>query len=377
MPRVEFYKHNVNENDLEALKQTLKGIFLTTGQVVEDFEKKLANYLKVRYTIGLMSGTHALQLALTYYQIGPGDEVITTPLSYTATADAIEYVGARPVFVDVEKSTGNIDVNLIEEKITNKSKVILPVHLYGQMVDMTRMKEMADQYRLKIIEDAAHSLEGRREEVRPGQLGDLAAFSFYATKAITCGEGGAIATNNQEAYNWFKKARSHGLNREVAARHHDNFQHYDKEFLGFKANMSNIQAALLINQLDRVEDYLQRKEEICQKYNTAFSKIKDIKLLDVLPQVKHARHLYIILVPALHRDKILAQIKQKGVGAIVNYQPIHLLSYYKNKYGYSEGDFPVAEEIGASTISLPLYPKLTDQEVDYIIEVVSAVLEKY
>ncbi len=374
---IEFYKHNVNSEDLKKVKQTVEGFFLTTGKTVSGFEKALANYLGVKYSIGLTSATHGLEMALSYYNIGPDDEVITTPLSYTATTDAIEYVGAKPIFVDVEKTTGNINADLITSKINSKTRAIIPVHLYGQMANMKKIKKIAQKYNLKIIEDAAQCLEGKINGKGPGQLSDIAVFSFYATKAITCGEGGAIATNDKKIYDWFKKARCHGLNQEVSTRYNNYSLKYDKLFLGFKANMSNLQAAFLINQLKRVEKNLKIKEKICQKYTRAFAKIKNIKTLNSLPEIKHARHLYTILIPQNKRSEILIQLRKNSIATQINYKPIHLLSYYKNKYGYKLGDFPIAEKIGASTITLPLYSKLTDQEINYIIQKIKFILKKY
>jgi dTDP-4-amino-4,6-dideoxygalactose transaminase len=321
-----------------------------------------------------MSATHGLELALAYYKIGKGDEVITTPLTYTATADVIEYCGAKPVFVDVEESTGNIDVGLIEKKITKKTKAIIPVHLYGQMIDQKALNRLAKKYKLHIIEDAAHCLEGQRDGLQPGQLSDVAVFSFYATKAISSGEGGALVTNNKDMYLWARKARNHGLNREVAQRHLQNFKHYDKEFLGYKTNMSNIQAALLVHQLDRVNANLKIKEKICKEFDKSFSKVKEVKILNKIKGVKHARHLYTILVPPEKRDNLVIELKKKGVAVVVNYIPVHLLSYYRKKYNFHMSDYPAAEKIGFSTISLPLYSKLKDKEVKYIISAVKNAL---
>jgi UDP-4-amino-4-deoxy-L-arabinose-oxoglutarate aminotransferase len=366
--KIEFYKHDISRVDIANLNKVLKGVFLTTGETVADFEKKLAVFLDAKHVVGLMSGTAALHLSLAYFGIGPGDEVITTPLTYTATLDAIEYLGAKPILVDVEVKTGNMNAELIKNKITKKTKAILPVHLYGQMCDMRKIRKIADKFGLKIIEDSAHCLEGERDGVRPAQLGDIACFSFYATKNITCGEGGAIATNIADAGEWFKKARSHGLNKDVSARYGKTYAHYDKEFLGFKCNMSNIQAALMLDQLKRIRRQLKIRERICQTYNQSFSKIENINLLELVADTVSTRYLYTILVDKDRRDDIMQQLRQQGIHTVVNYRPAHLLSYYRKKYGLKEGDFPVAEDIGSRTLSLPLYPKLTGREIKYIIE---------
>ena len=200
------------------------------------------------------------------YGIGPGDEVITTPMTFIATANAVIHAGATPVFVDVEPETGNINANLIENAITSRTKAILPVHLYGQMCDMKKIRKIADKNHLVVIEDAAHAIEVNRDEIRPGELGDAACFSFYPTKSITSGEGGAIATNNEGISEKLTKLRLHGMSKGAAERYSRRYEHWDMEMLGWKYNMDNIQAALLLNQLEHVEEFRDRREEICQKY---------------------------------------------------------------------------------------------------------------
>ncbi len=365
--KVDFYKHNLTAEDKRECMKVLDSLFLTTGSVVGDFEEKFAHYMSSKYAVGVNSCTDALFMALKYYGVTRGDEVITTPMSFIATADAIEYCGATPVFVDVEPSTGNINAELIEEKITAKTKVILPVHLYGQMCDMKKIRAIADAHKLKIIEDSAHCIEGIRDGVRPGQLGDIACFSFYATKNITSGEGGALTTNDVSAYEWLKKARLHGMSKNAADRYTKKYEHYDMEFLGYKSNMTNIQASLLIHQLDRAESNLIKKENISEKYSIGLEKNNDIGIPGILPNSKHARHIYTIWVDPAKRDATMHKLQEAGIGVAVNFRPIHLMSYYKKKYGYAPGSFPTAEKIGASTITIPLYPKLTDKEIQYVI----------
>jgi len=244
--KVEFYKHNLSREDKQKLAECLDGIFLTTGQYVSEFESNLGKYLQVKHAIGLNSCTSALFLSLKALGIGPGDEVITTPLTFIASANAILHTGARPKFVDVEDKTGLIDPNNIDSVITEKSKAIIPVHLYGQMCDMAKIQFISNKHQLKIIEDAAHCIEGIRNGIQPGKLSDAACFSFYATKNITCGEGGAVVTNNEELAQRIIKLRSFGMTKEAAARHAGKYQHWDMDVLGYKANMSNIQAALQI-----------------------------------------------------------------------------------------------------------------------------------
>ncbi len=371
--KIEFYRHNLTEEDKDECRKVLDSLFLTTGGTVKEFETKFATYLGANHAIAVTSCTAALHLALQYFNIGPGDEVITTPMTFIATANTIEYCGAKPVFVDVEPDTGNMDAEKIEAAITPKTKAIVPVHLYGQMCDMAKIKAIADKYTLKVIEDAAHCIEGSRNGVKPGQLSDMACFSFYATKNLACGEGGAITCNDPAMYDWLLKARQHGMSKSAADRYTVRYQHYDMEFLGFKYNLSNIAAALLLHQLDRLEGYLREKEMIAQKFNRGFNKNSGISLPSVLPNSKHARHLYTIWVDPASRDSYMQQMQEAGIGIAVNFRSVHLMNFYTSRYGYKRGDFPNSEKIGDSTITIPLYPKLTDEETDHIVESVNRI----
>ncbi len=366
--KIEFYKHNLSVKDKKECLKALDSLFLTTGNIVDNFEKKLAEYLGSKYAVGVTSCTDALFLSLKYFNIKEGDEVITTPLSFISTANVIEYCGAKPIFVDVEISTGNIDANLIEKAITKKTKAIVVVHLYGHICDMKKIRAVADKYNLSVIEDCAHCIEGMRDGIRPGELGDMACFSFYATKNITSGEGGAIVCNSKKVYEWLKKARLHGMSKHAAVRYTEKYQHWDMEFLGYKCNMSNIQAALLLSQLDRIETLLKAKEKIAQMYDLGFKNNPFISLPKILENTKHARHLYSVWVNSKKRDKYISILQTKGIGVAVNFTPIHLKTYYKKKYFFKKNDFPIAEKIGNSTISIPFYPKLKTEEVKYIVK---------
>ena len=371
--KIEFYKHNVDQQDIDNVVKVLNSLFLTHGEVVEDFENRFSQYLGCKYTVGVNSCTAALHLAILAHDIGAGDEVITTPMTFIASANAILHTGATPVFVDVEPDTGNLDANLIDKAITPRTKAILPVHLYGQMCDMKKIKEIADRHGLIIIEDAAHCIEGVRDGIRPGMMGDAACFSYYATKNITSGEGGAVSTNNKKIAEIIGKLRLHGMSKGASERYSKKYEHWDMEMLGWKYNMNNIQAAMLLGQLRKIETNLQRREYMCRKYVEAFKDNPEVTCLKILPGSKSARHLFTILVAPEKRDLVLHKLQEKGIGVAVNFRAIHLLAYYREKYGFTRGVFPAAEKIGDSTITLPLYPKLREEEIDYIIDTVNKI----
>ncbi|MDP2922433.1 MAG: DegT/DnrJ/EryC1/StrS family aminotransferase [Candidatus Omnitrophota bacterium] len=374
--RVEFFKHSINERDIKRVEKILKTIFLTTGDEVEQFENNFAKYLGSSNAIGVTSCTAALHLCLLAWGIGEGDEVITAPMSFCATSNAIIHAGATPVFIDVEEETANINAELIEGSITKKTKAIIPVHLYGQMCDMKKIKQIADRHNLIIIEDAAHCIEGVRDGIRVGHFAAAACFSFYATKNITCGEGGAIVTNNSKKTELLRILRLHGMDKSAAQRYTKRYEHWDMPVLGWKYNMDNIRAALLLGQLDRIEALWKLRSSIWARYKKAFSKTTGIKLTRTMPCTKHAKHLFTIRVPENKRDAILFTLQKRGIGVAVNYRPIHLLKYYRQKFGYKTGFFPVAESIGKETISLPLYPALKEKEVSYVIQSVLKVTKE-
>ncbi|MCK4828831.1 DegT/DnrJ/EryC1/StrS family aminotransferase [bacterium] len=374
--KIEFYKHNIGPEEKQSVNKILDSVFLTTGEAVDQFERDLAHYVGAQYCVGLMSCTAALHLALLALNVGPGDEVITTPLTFVATSTAIIHAGAKPVWVDVEEETGNINVDLIEEAITEKTRAIIPVHLYGQMCDMQRIRKIADKHGLFVVEDAAHALESERDGIRVGQLGDAACFSFYATKSITSGEGGAVVINSHELAEKIRILRQHGINKEAADRYTKEYEHWDLLELGWKYNMSDIQAALLIPQLRKVEHYWKRREYIYKKYRNAFSKLRNIEMPEVYPNSKSGYHLFTLWVEPTKRDVILKRLQEKGIGVAVNYRAINLLTKFQQLFAKGRGSFSVAERIGDSTISLPLYPKLKDSEVDYVIDSLKDILNE-
>ena len=373
--RVEYCKHNIGEEELRRVERVFRSLFLTTGDEVSEFEKDLASYLGLPSTVGVTSCTAAMQLALLAGGVRPGDEVITTPLTFVATANSIIMAGATPVFADVDRSTGNVDPAAIEAAITDRTRAVLPVHLYGQMCDMTAITEIARRRGLTVVEDAAHSLEAEWNGKKPGHYGDFACFSFYATKNITSGEGGAISSRETGQAELLKKLRLHGFDKSAVERYSSHFARYDVDVFGWKYNMDNIHAAILIEQLKKVERFLERRGEIYRRYTEGFSGVDGIELHTVRPEARHAYHLFTILVEASRRDAILDELQNRGIGVSVNFYPVHLMTYYRERFGSRPGMFPAAEDIGARTISLPLYPKLTEKEIDSVVTTVIDVVK--
>ncbi len=372
--KIEFFRHNISARDISRTAAVLKSIFLTTGQEVAAFEREFASYLQAEDAVGVTSCTAALHLSLISLGIKAGDEVITTPMSFCATANAILHAGARPVFVDIEEDTGNINAELIEAAVTKKTKVLLPVHLYGQMCDMVRIRKIADKYGLAVIEDAAHSIEAMRDGVRPGMLSDAACFSFYATKNITSGEGGAVAVRKERA-DELRMLRLHGIDKSAIDRYTGKYRHWDMPLLGWKYNMDNIQAALLRGQLERIDSLWKKRDRIWKTYETSLADVHGMRLLRTLSGSRHSRHLFTPLVPPRRRDEILHSLQAKGVGVAVNYRPIHLLKYYRKTFGYKNGDFPAAEDLGRRTITIPLYPGLKQEEIAYVIRALKSLMK--
>jgi dTDP-4-amino-4,6-dideoxygalactose transaminase len=374
MSRIPFFQHDLGQPELDSIAAVLSGSILTTGETVDRFERRFADYLGCKHVLGLTSCTGALHLSLLALGVGPGDEVITTPMSFIATATAVIEAGATPVFVDVEESTGNLDAAQVESRITARTRAILCVHLYGQMCDVRALRAIADRHGLFLIEDAAHCIEGRRDGVGPGQRGDTACFSFYATKNLTCGEGGAVATNDDELARKLRLLRLHGMTKTAADRAREGYQHWDMEVLGWKYNMDNIQAALLLPQLDRLEDNWTKRDRLARRYRNLLQDVAGVTLPAEVPGSRHARHLFPVWVAPEQRDRVISSLYRQGIGVVVNYRAMHLLSWFRERFGFSRGAFPVAERIGDSTVSLPFYPNMPPEHADEVVEALASTL---
>jgi dTDP-4-amino-4,6-dideoxygalactose transaminase len=374
--KVPFFLHDLGQPELDAIAEVLAGPILTTGEWVARFEQRFAEYLGVRHAIAVTSCTGALHLSLLALGIGPGDEVITTPMTFIATSTAIMEAGATPVFVDVEPETGNLDASRIEAAITPRTRAVMPVHLYGQMCDMRAIREVADNYGLAVIEDAAHCVEGKRDRIGTGQLGETACYSFYATKNLTCGEGGALVTNDDEMAARLRLLRLHGMNKNANDRHKEGYKHWDMTVLGWKYNMDNIQAAMLLPQMDRLEENWRKRQAIAQYYEERLWDIPNLSRPRTMPGVEHSWHLFPVWVGNGMRDRVIEGLQSRGISVMVNYRAIHLLTYFSETFGYRPGAFPIAEKIGDASLSLPLYPNMPLEHVDLVVEALAQILEE-
>jgi dTDP-4-amino-4,6-dideoxygalactose transaminase len=365
MDRIEFYKHDLGEAEIASVTETLRSLFLTLGPRVLQFERVFGEFLGQKHVVGVSSCTMGLVLALEALGVGPGDEVITTPMSFVATANAVLFHGAVPIFVDVDPRTGLIDPAAVDAAITTRTKAVVAVHLYGQLADMRRLRSICDRHHLGLVEDAAHAIEAQKDGVRVAELGDMTVFSFYATKTMTSGDGGAIVARNQGMLERLRRLRNHGVTKDAASRHGGRYVHWDMVELGYKAAMTDIEAALLLPQIERLEARRDRRQAIVERYERALRARSDVSLMSWSGRSSH--HLFPVLVSAEVRDRVLEGMGERGVGVAVNYRAVHTLQYYREKFGYRRDAFPVAADIGERTISLPLYFTLTDPETDRVL----------
>jgi len=364
----------IGEEEIREVVDTLRSNWITTGPKTKRFEQEFAEYLGAPQALALNSCTAGLHTALVTLGIGPGDEVITTPMTFTASVNVIEHVGARPVLVDVEADTLNVSPALVEAAITPRTRAILPVHYAGHPVELDAIEELARAHRLTVLEDAAHALPATYKGRRIGAGANPVAFSFYATKNLTTGEGGML-TGDPAFLARARVLSLHGMSRD-AWRRYDKGGSWRYEVLapGFKYNMTDIQAALGLWQLRKLEQFQQRRREIVDRYTRSFGDIDGLELPVARPEVEHAWHLYVLrLRPEalrIGRDAFLEELERRNIGASVHFIPIHLHPYYRVKYGYAPDAFPEAYGNFQRIFSLPLNPRLTDEDVTDVIEAV-------
>jgi dTDP-4-amino-4,6-dideoxygalactose transaminase len=371
----------IGEAEIAEVVDTLRSDWITTGPKTKRFEQAFARRVGADDAVALSSCTAGLHTALLAHGIGPGDEVITTPMTFAATVNVIEHVGARPILVDVEPDTLCLDPQKVKNAITADTKAIIAVHYAGHPVDMDALEIIADHHALVIIEDAAHALPAAYRGRTVGSRKHLTAFSFYATKNMTTAEGGML-TGEPALLAKVRTLSLHGMSRHAWNRYgKEGTWHYDIEAPGFKYNMTDIQAALGLHQLQRLNDFVQRRLEIATEYLRELSSVDYLQLPNTRADIKHAWHLFILRIHdhqlRIDRNQFIQEMKARGVACSVHFIPIHLHSYYKNKYGYAADDFPIAYSNYQRMLSLPLNPSLTDQQVATVIEAVLDICQKY
>ncbi len=379
-----FYGHQcIDENDVKAVSEVLVSDYLTCGPKVSELEEKLAAYCGCKYAVAVSNGTAALHCACIAAGLKPGDEVITTPLTFAASANCVLYVGATPVFADVNPETYNIDPESIKAHITDKTKAVIAVDFTGQCVENEKIRAICDEYNLIFIEDAAHAIGSSYKGKKVGSLADMTCFSFHPVKTITSGEGGAITTNNEEFHKKLVLAHTHGITHDedlMEDAPHEGPWYYEQIALGYNYRLTDIQSTLLISQLEKLELFKKKRQEIVKKYNDAFSQIPEIIVQKEIPESDTCRHLYII---RLNLDKLKCTRREffdamsaENIQCQVHYVPTYLFPYYRH-LGYKEGLCPNAEEIYKGILSIPLYPTLSEKDTDDVIEAVKKIVDYY
>lgn len=369
----------IEEPEINEVVDSLRSGWLGTGPKVAKFEQMFREYIGAQYAMAVNSCTAGLHLAMIVSGLVPGDEVITTPMTFCATVNTIIHAGATPVLVDCDRDTMLIDPQRIEDAITPRTRAIVPVHLCGRPCDMDAIMDIATRHNLLVIEDAAHAIETSYKGQKVGNIGHLTAFSFYVTKNVITGEGGMVTTNIPELADKIKMYGLHGMSKDAWKRFSDEgYKHYQVVFPGFKYNMMDLQAAIGLHQLARVDDNLKRRNDIWQTYNEAFADLPLGLPAPDEPNTVSARHLYTLMVDQDHcgltRDEFMQRLYRLNIGTGVHYVGVHLHPYYRERFGFTEQDFPNATWISMRTVSIPLSPKLTDVDVQDVIDAVRSIV---
>ena len=379
--KIYYGKQWIDEKDIQAVVDVLHSDFITCGPKIAEMEKVLCNCTGAKYAVAVSNGTAALHCACLAAGIGEGDEIITTPLTFAASANCALYCGARPVFADINPDTYNIDPDSIRSKITPKTKAVVAVDFTGQAVQNKEIRKICDEFGLVFIEDAAHAIGTKYDGKGVGSLADMTCFSFHPVKTITGGEGGAVTTNSKEYYEKLTLARTHGITHSdelMEDAPHEGPWYYEQISLGYNYRITDFQAALIVSQMSKLEIFKTRRQEIVQKYNEAFKDIPEIIVQKEIPESDTCRHLYIIRLDldklSCTRREFFDAMSAEGVQCQIHYVPVYWFPYYR-RLGYENGLCPNAEKVYESIMSIPLYPKMTDEDVNDVIKAVKKVTD--
>ena len=376
-----FSQPDIGQAEIDEVVDTLRSGWITSGPKTKEFERRFAEYVGARHAIAVNSCTAALHIALAAAGIGPGDEVITSPLTFCSTANVIVHLGGTPVFADIGEDH-NIDPSEIERRITPRTKAIIPVHYSGQPCRMDKILACARNHNLPVIEDAAHAVGAKYRGRMIGTIGDVTAFSFYAIKNMTTGEGGMITTDDDELAERMRLLSLHGISKDAWKRYtSEGSWYYEVIYAGYKYNMTDIQAALGIHQLARLEQFLKVRSKYVAMYNEAFGEMPEIQTPIAHTDVRHAWHLYVIQLDlerlVINRAQFIEALRAENIGTSVHFIPVHLHPYYRQTFGHKRGDFPSAERIYDRIVSLPLYPKMTEEDVGDVTAAVNKVVRQH
>jgi perosamine synthetase len=367
----------VDESDIKAVVDVLRSDWLTTGPIVDAFEKAVAEFVGAEYSVAVSSGTAALHTAMYAIGIGPGDEVIVPAMTFASTANAVAFQRATPVFCDVDADTLLIDANLVESKITPRTKAIIAVDYAGQPCDYDALRKIADKNNLVLVADASHSIGAEYKRRKVGTLADLNVFSFHPVKHITTGEGGMIVTDNPDYSRRMRVFRNHCITTDHRQRAEKGSWFYEMVDLGYNYRITDFQCALGLSQLKKLPGWLKRRRQIASIYDRAFDGLSDVKPLAVSPQARHAYHLYVVKIQNTDRNKVFTSLRKAGIGANVHYIPVYLHPFYRRRFNTEPGLCPVAEAEYERILSLPMFPALTNEDVDMVVSSVREAVSQH
>lgn len=377
--RVPFFVPDIGQAEIDSVVDSLRSGWITTGPKTKQFEERFAEYVGAPRAIAVNSATAALHLALDALGVGRDDEVIVPTMTFTATAEVVVHLGGKPVMVDCRPDDMNMDVEQLERRITPRTKAIIPVHYGGQPCEMDRILEIARRHKLPVVEDAAHALPAAYRGRKVGTIGDITCFSFYANKTITTAEGGMITTADEELADRMQIRSLHGMSKDAWKRFtSEGSWYYEVVYPGYKYNMTDVASAMGLEQLKRSDDFWRGRQAVANRYNAALADLPELVTPQAAPHVQHAWHLYVIRLVTdrlkIDRNRFIQELSAAKIGVSVHYLPLHMHPWYREAYEFRPQDYPVAAGLYDEIISLPIYPRMTEADVDYVVEQVKRIV---